>query len=85
MTSGDQDITPAILLQHMQQMQSALIERIDRLSARVDGQFVELKGEIQRLERKIDTLTLGVDSIDARLSSSKVPLPPQGHMAPTSR
>ncbi|MDB4979116.1 MAG: hypothetical protein JWM56_1302 [Candidatus Peribacteria bacterium] len=80
----DTDITPKILLQHMQAMQAALIDRMNVMHGSLQKDIVAVQGEVhilrtehQRLERKIDTLTLGVDSIDARLDTIEIEKLPQ--------
>ncbi len=83
MTNDETEITPKLLLDHMQTMQATFVSQIAVLSGRIDGihsslrqqiegNHAEMKGEIARLERKIDTLTLGVDSIDARLDAIEI-------------
>lgn len=78
------DITPRVLLDHMQAMQRSLERKIGDLSGRMDGLsermdrgFAEVKGEIRRLDRKIDVLTAGVDQIDARLDAIEIEKLPQ--------
>ncbi len=79
MTNDDTEITPKLLLEHMQAMQVDLSRKIDTMAGRVDAlaegmgnRITRVEDSIQRLERKIDTLTIGVDAIDARLDAIEI-------------
>ena len=59
------DITPKVLLEHMQNMQRVL-------GGKIDQNRLELKADIQRVERKVDILKVGVDNIDKRLDAIEI-------------
>ncbi len=77
MTNDDIEITPKILLEHMQAMQASLSGKIDALAEGMGMRITKVEDGIQRLERKIDTLTIGVDAIDARLDAIEIERLPQ--------
>ncbi len=69
----DQDITPAILLRHMQAMESRIMERFGK----VDARFAQVDARFAKLEHRMDVLTTGVDNIDKRLDDIEIELLPK--------
>ena len=76
MTFRDEDITPAVLLRHMQGMEQ-------RLGAKIESLRSELKGDIWRvetslgkrmdgLEKKVDLISVQIANIDERLDVIEV-------------
>lgn len=72
MNPKDNDITPAILLQHMQGMEQRIMTRIDGLEAKHDN----LEVKVDRIEAKVDRnhsqTMVALDNIDSRLDDIEV-------------
>ena len=74
MTKTD-DVTPAILLDHMRGMEHRLVGRIDGLEKEVKGVKFWMRGVEkwgQRMERKFDFMRLGINNIDDRLDRVEI-------------
>jgi len=65
MVTNNDGVTPAVLLQHMQGMEEWLIVRIDDAKT-------ELKGDIRRVETKVDMALVQIGNIDERLDDLEV-------------
>ncbi len=66
MAWNDSDITPAILLQHMQGMKHelkqdihGLAKRMDRLEEKVDRGFAHLNVRISNIDERLDDIEVG--------------------------
>ena len=70
MSWPDQDITPAILLQHMRGMEGRLTKRMDGMDQRMD----RVETHVLRLERN---LTSQIDAIDKRLDAMEIEFLPK--------
>lgn len=56
MTPPDGEVTPAILLQHMQAMEGRIMEKFDQLEQKVDRNHVILSTQITNLDERLDDL-----------------------------
>lgn len=76
MSPKDDDITWAIVLQHMQGMEQRLSERIDGTRTELKGDInslrTELKGDLNRIERKVDIALVQIGNLDQRLDDIEV-------------
>jgi len=63
------DITPKILLEHMQAMRIELVGKMDRLESRVDTLEIRLTSRIEGVERR---LTRQIDMIDQHLDAIEI-------------
>lgn len=76
MSIKDDDITLAMVMQHMQAMEGRLGAKIDdvrtELKSELSGVKSELKSDIHRVERKVDLALMQIGNIDARVDDIEV-------------
>jgi len=77
----DEDITPKVLLEHMQNMQRVLMERMDGLDQYMGGLDQKIDNAEKKLIYRIDkleiNLTQQIDGIDQRLDTIEIEKLPQ--------
>lgn len=74
MAWDDSEITPAILLQHMQAMRFELTTQIKNLDMKTTASEKHLTERIDRLDRN---LTRQIDAIDQRLDAIEIEMLPK--------
>lgn len=75
--ANDADITPAILLQHMQAMRADFSMQIQAMERRIMQKFDEINVRLDKLEHKVDLLFVQIDNIDKRLDDIEIELLPK--------
>ncbi len=77
--ADDQDVTPAILLQHMQAMRGdfsmqmqTMEQRIMKKFDKMDLRFDEINARLGKLERKVELLSVQIGNVDERLDDLEV-------------
>ncbi|GEM_PF-699222 len=77
--ADNQDITPAILLQHMQGMERRIMQHMDARFAQVDSRFSlmdkrfdAIDARLSKLERKVELLSVQIGNLDERLDDLEV-------------
>lgn len=70
--ADDADITPAILLQHMQGMEQRLLHRIDDVKIDLTSFKTEVNGRLDKLDRRISLLSVQIGNLDERLDDLEV-------------
>jgi len=68
MATPSNDITPKILLDHMQGMEHRIMERF----LQVDGRFIQVDTRLDGIDRKLDIITVQTQNIDERLDDIEV-------------
>lgn len=72
MTDPSKDITPAILLQHMQGMEKRLNERFDKRFDTVDNRLNEVDVRLARLESNVNLLFTQTKNLTDELDTVEV-------------
>ncbi len=78
--ANDQDITPAILLQHMQKMHGEVLIRLDRVEQDlviVKTDLGVVREDVRFLKGKANVLATGLENIDARLDAIELEFLPK--------
>lgn len=73
----DADITPAVLLQHMQAMEGRLMHKIDTVDQKVEHLEVRMDRMDAKMDRMERNLTNQIDAIDKRLDEIEIELLPK--------
>ncbi len=82
--ADDQDITPAILLQHMQAMERRIMQymgerfsQVDSRFSRMEARFDEIEVRLSKLARQVSLLSVQIGDMDQRLDEIEIELFPK--------
>ncbi len=79
--ADDQDITPAILLRHMQGMEQRMLQKIEQVRAELLTGIQTLRKDTQEslevLRRQISLLSTQIGNMDPRLDEMEIVLLPR--------
>ena len=76
MPQNDKDITLAMILDHMRNMEQRLLGKIQdvetKLSGRMDGFEKKTNDRFDRIERKLDIVVVQISNVDERLDHAQI-------------